>query len=79
MKTLLCSALLLFACATPVSASAAVLITEIMYDLEDADGGHEWIEVTNTATSPVDIGMWRLFEQGVNHKLALFRSRIACR
>lgn len=55
----------------PLSASASVLITEIMYDLEGADGGYEWLEVTNTGSAPVDIGEWKLFEQGVNHKLVL--------
>lgn len=72
MKTVLLSGLLCCACAVPLVAQAAVLITEIMYDLEGADGGYEWIEVTNTGATPVDIGAWKLFEQGVNHKLTLF-------
>ncbi len=61
---------LLFA-ALPVHAQAAVQITEVMYDLEGADGGFEWIEVTNTGSSAVDIGPWRLFEGNTNHKLKL--------
>ncbi len=72
MTKIFLSLALLFVLAAPASASAAVLITEIMYDLEGADGGYEWIEVTNTGEAPVDIGAWRLFENGVNHKLALF-------
>src|SRR3989344_1146156 len=62
---------LFFVLAAPIPASSAVLITEIMYDLEGADQGHEWIELTNTGNAAVDIGSWRLFEQGVNHKLTL--------
>ena len=55
----------------PAVASAAVLMTEVMYDLEGADQGYEWIELTNTGTTPVDVSAWRLFENGTNHKLTL--------
>ena len=72
MKKILLSFLLLFVLLTPASASGAVLITEIMYDLEGADSGHEWIEITNTGSGAVNVGAWRLFENGVNHKLTLF-------
>lgn len=72
MNTILRSFLLLCLCAAPASAAAQVLITEIMYDLEGADGGYEWVEITNTGTTLVDVGAWKLFEQGVNHKLTLF-------
>lgn len=60
--------LLLFL-ALPGSVFASVQITEIMYDLEGADSGYEWIEVTNTGIEAVDIGKWRLFEGNTNHKL----------
>ena len=72
MKKVLCSLTLFCILATPASAAASVLITEVMYDLEGADGGYEWVEITNTGTVPVDVGAWRLLEQGVNHKLTLF-------
>lgn len=55
----------------PGTAFAVVKITEVMYDLEGADGGFEWIEVTNTGGAAVDIGKWRLFEGNTNHKLTL--------
>jgi len=63
---------LFFVLAAPIPASSAVLITEIMYDLEGADGGYEWVEITNTGEVSVDIRAWRMFENGVNHKLSLF-------
>src|SRR3989344_6300843 len=69
MKTILRNFLFLSLLAAPTQAAAAVLITEVMYDLEGADSGYEWIEVTNTVSVPVSIAGWRLFEQGVNHKL----------
>lgn len=69
MKTILRNFLFLSLLAAPTQAAAAVLITEVMYDLEGADSGYEWIEVTNTGSVPVNIAGWRLFEQGVNHKL----------
>lgn len=52
---------------------ADVQITEVMYDLEGADGGHEWIEITNIGTAPIDVGKWRLFEGNTNHKLKLIK------
>lgn len=55
----------------PAAAHASVQITEIMYDLEGADSGFEWIEITNTGPAAVDIGSWRLFEGNTNHKLVL--------
>lgn len=71
MKNLLHS-LLVVGALMPLPAGAAVLITEVMYDLEGADQGYEWIEITNTGEEKVDVGAWRLFEGGVNHKLTLF-------
>jgi hypothetical protein len=62
---------LFFVLAAPIPASSAVLITEVMYDLEGADSGYEWVEITNTGEVPVDVGAWRMFENGVNHKLTL--------
>ncbi len=50
-------------------ASAEVVITEIMYDLEGSDSGREWIEVQNTGSEDIDISTWRFREAEVNHKL----------
>ena len=52
---------------------ANVIINEVMYDLDGADIGREWIELYNDGSSPVDISNYKLFESGVNHKLTLFQ------
>ena len=59
--------LLLFA----FSGANAVLIDEIMYDAEDADTGHEWLEIYNNDSIPINLTGWKLFEDGTNHGLAL--------
>ncbi|MBT4114500.1 lamin tail domain-containing protein [Candidatus Woesearchaeota archaeon] len=46
--------------------SSALQISEIMYDLEGADAGNEWIEVFNDGES-MDICVHRLFEAETNH------------
>jgi hypothetical protein len=53
----------------PVRAFAAVQITEIMYDLPNADSGREWVEITNTGNAPVDISKFKFTEGGANHVL----------
>src|SRR3569623_180569 len=50
---------------------AQVKITEVMYDASGADSGREWIEVANTGSENVDIGKYKLFENGTNHSLTL--------
>jgi hypothetical protein len=52
----------------PYSLSAQALISEIMYDLSGADDPHEWVEIFNSAASPVDLTDWR-FNDGSNHIL----------
>lgn len=52
----------------PVFVSAQVEINEIMYDLEGADSGREWVEVFNNSTSEVNIIDWK-FNDGSNHIL----------
>ena len=53
----------------PLGAHAQVVITEVLYNLEGADSGHEWIEVANEGTSQIDLTTWRFFENGTNHTL----------
>ncbi|MEK7509167.1 MAG: lamin tail domain-containing protein, partial [Patescibacteria group bacterium] len=54
----------------PLSASAQVLISELMYDLaEGSDAGREWIEVYNAGASPLTLTDWKLYENGTNHKV----------
>lgn len=48
---------------------ASVEITDVMYDVEGADTGREWIKITNTGSEAVDVGGFRLLEAGVHHKL----------
>jgi len=55
----------------PYTVLAAVQITQVMYDLEGADTGREWIKITNMGSDPVDVGSFRLLEAGVHHKLVV--------
>ena len=57
----------------PFFSSASVVINEIMYDLEGADGGREWVEVFNNGSEAVDLSGWRLYEADVNHKINLIK------
>ncbi len=60
----------LFALA-PAAVSANIEITEIMYDAPGADTGREWVEVTNTGSESIDIGKFKLLENGTNHGLKI--------
>jgi len=53
----------------PVFLNAQVIITEVMYDIDGADTGREWIEVKNTSSDSVDLSVWKLFEANTNHKI----------
>lgn len=57
------------------SAHAGVEISEIMYDLEGADAGREWVKIQNTS-STVDLTGWKFFENSVNHGLVLVQGAI---
>ena len=52
----------------PSLASAAVKINEIMYDLEGADSGREWVEIFNDSDTEVNLTNWK-FNDGSNHLL----------
>src|SRR3989344_898451 len=55
----------------PSFAHAAVIITEIMYDVPSsigADGTREWVEIANTGSGAVDLTGWK-FNDGSNHIL----------
>ena len=55
----------------PFGVSAQVVISEIMYDLEEgSDSGREWIEVFNSGSGSVTLTDWRLFEGETNHKIS---------
>mgnify|MGYP001255538741 CR=1 FL=1 len=53
----------------PFASHADLEITEIMYDHEGTDSGFEWVEVTNTGSSAIEIGSWYFFEAETNHGL----------
>ena len=55
----------------PAHALAEVKITEIMYDAQGGDTGHEWLEITNLGSEPVAVNKYKLFESGTNHGLVL--------
>jgi hypothetical protein len=58
----------------PTLISAQVVITEIMYDLQEgSDSGREWIEVYNSGEATVDLSKWKLVESGKNHKISKVR------
>jgi len=53
----------------PIFVKASVFINEIMYDLDGADTGREWIEIFNFGSGDADLLNWKLYEAGVNHKI----------
>ena len=55
----------------PVTVHAAVIFTEIMYDLPGTDSGREWVEVTNTGSGSIDVSGYTFFEANSNHALVL--------
>ncbi len=63
---------LFFALLVPFFVSAKVEINEIMYDVEGADDGREWVEVFNSNSEAVDLLDWRIYEAATNHKINLF-------
>lgn len=58
------------------SATAEVLINEIMYDVNGSDAGHEWVEIVNTGSAGVNLTLWKLYEQGINHALNPIRGSL---
>ncbi|HEY4487248.1 MAG TPA: lamin tail domain-containing protein [Candidatus Paceibacterota bacterium] len=53
----------------PRPSAAAVIVTEIMYDVPGSDAGHEWIEIYNDGAEAVSIAKWRLLEADTKHKI----------
>jgi len=54
-------------------AHARVSFNEIMYDLEGADSGREWVKIFNNGNEVVDLSGWKLREDNTNHSLNLFQ------
>ncbi len=54
------------------TASAKIIFSEIMYDLEEgSDSGREWVEIFNSSTSAVSLLSWKFYEGESNHGLVL--------
>ncbi len=47
---------------------SAITINEIMYDLEGADSGREWVEIFNDSGAEINLTDWK-FNDGSNHLL----------
>lgn len=60
----------------PACLRAQIVITEVMYDVDGTDSGREWIEIRNDSQDSMDISSWKLFEAGINHKLAPIGSSV---
>ena len=70
----LAGVIFLFLAGTVLAATGDIQITEIMYDPSGADTDHEWVELKNTGSEPVELAGgssaqgWRFFD-GSNHTL----------
>jgi hypothetical protein len=47
-------------------ASASMIISEIMYDVQGTDTNREWVELYNTGSSLVDLSGWQVGKPAVN-------------
>jgi len=54
----------------------AIVINEVMYDPNGADGDREWIELYNNEASDRDITGWKFYEAGTNHELGLVQGNM---
>lgn len=50
----------------------ALYISEIMYDPQGSDSPHEWIEVYNETTSPINLTTYKFFEGNTNHSITSY-------
>ncbi len=53
------------------SISHAVVISEIMFDFQGSDTGHEWVEIYNNENVTYNLTDWKLNTGGVDHGLSL--------
>lgn len=49
--------------------AASLGITEIMYDLEGSDSGHEWVEIYNNTGESIDLTKYKFVESGSAHNI----------
>ncbi len=57
---------LALALTVPLSISADVRITEVMYDTDGADTKREWIEIYNAGADAVDISKWKFSDKSAH-------------
>ncbi|HET8581154.1 MAG TPA: lamin tail domain-containing protein [Candidatus Paceibacterota bacterium] len=58
------------ACGAPLVVSAQAVISEIMYDPDGTDAGHEWVEVFNAGASAVPLTEWHFYENETDHRIS---------
>lgn len=54
----------LFSPTTIKAASRTFIINEVLYDPEGSDFGHEWIELKNIASYPINLSLWSIETAG---------------
>lgn len=60
-------------CQKVIASEAELVISEIMYNVDGADSGHEWIEIYNSgAEDVIASSTWRFFDSS-NHKINLYQ------
>lgn len=59
-----------------VGMTHALIISEIMYDPEGSDTGHEWIEVFNNSSSSIDLTQYKFFENNTNHSISISQGNV---
>ncbi|USN94862.1 MAG: lamin tail domain-containing protein [Candidatus Nomurabacteria bacterium] len=52
--------------------ASALVINEVMYDLDGTDTDREWIEIYNDGGSSLDIEGYKFFEANSNHTLTIY-------
>lgn len=51
-----------------------IIFSEIMYNPEGSDSGHEWIEIYNNGSQIINIEGWKFFEDNTKHSLTQINS-----
>jgi hypothetical protein len=65
-------AIAMLSCVASQRAQAAVMLSEIMYDPQNADTNREWIEIYNYGTTAENIGGWQFGKPNVNQWTSAF-------
>lgn len=57
----------------PILVSANTSGIKISEIAASESSGFEWVEITNTGSTPIDLSAWKFFEDNTNHKLSAVR------